>query len=118
MDLVTNQQVAKADVDGDSNTLSISKHDVKNEPVNSGMKAIIRAERTFFDRVKICAAAYIGALALIGVMVPFAASVMMVAIYIIHPYSLFLLNRTSRVLPLLGSTIITVLIWAIAGFFF
>ncbi len=118
MEPVINKQVTQADVDGDSNTLSILKPDVKTEPVNSGMKAIIRAERTFFDRVKICAAAYIGALALIGVMVPFAASVMMVAIYIVHPNFLFWLNRTSRVLPLLGSTIITVLIWAIAGFFF
>ncbi len=114
MEIPANKQAPKASYNGKEATMP----SLKAQNGSSRSKAMVQIKRTL-DSLKIGIAAYEGALALTGVIIPIVASLTMAGIYLAHPnIPLFALDPTLKWFPLISSTIITAILWLLAAFCF
>ena len=112
METFANRQTTKANRNDEAVVASLM-HDVKTK--NGSSDARVQAER-IFDCLKTGLAAYKGALALTGAIIPIVASLTMAGIFLAHPgISLFALDPTLKWFPLISSTIITGAIWLLSA---
>jgi hypothetical protein len=106
-----------AKTNGDVTTIPTSIHTKKKKIVTFSNKETAQIEHTFLATMKTSVAAYKGALALNGVIIPIVASLTMAGIYLAHPKIwLFGLDPGLKWFPLVSSTIITGIIWVLAAF--
>jgi hypothetical protein len=88
-------------------------HVTKTKNGTSTPQAIVQVQHT----LKTCIAAYEGALALTGVIIPIVASLTMAGIYLAHLHiPLFALDPTLPWFPLISSTLISGIIWLLVAF--
>ena len=98
-------------------TIPTSIHAKQNTMGIDNYKEIEQGKHSLLENIRTAIAAYRGALALNGVIIPIVASLTMAGIYLAHPAVWFFgIDPGTRWFPLVSSTIITGIIWMFAAF--
>ncbi len=98
-------------------TIPTSIHAKQNTMGVDNYKEIEQGKHSLLENIRTAIAAYRGALALNGVIIPIVASLTMAGIYLAHPAVWFFgIDPGTRWFPLVSSTIITGIIWVFAAF--